>query len=149
MNVRCTGEADRLYPVERYENGLHMLREGAEQLVLFAAITGVPPDRVDGHAMAAFDYANDKARETFYNHLLSDARMQGKIETQGTPDVSDDKVQHVCGNADGTADPARRITEVARSFGENGMVQSICQDDYESTVRFILGRIAERMRNPH
>jgi hypothetical protein len=149
MNVRCAAEADRLYPVERYLNGLRLLREGAEQLVVFAAITGVPPDRVDAHAMAAFDYTNAKARDVFYGHLLADERMQVTIDSWGTPDVSDDKVRHVCQTAQGTADPARRITQLARGFGENGMVQSICQDNYESTMRFILGRIAERMRNPH
>jgi hypothetical protein len=148
MNLRCSTGASMLYPVERFQNALPMLRERAEQLVLFAAITGVPPDRVDHAAMAAFDYTDAKARESFYGKLLADPRMQVRIDTGKTPDPSDDRLLPVCQSAHGSADPGRRLAQVARSFGENGMVQSICQDDFEATLRFILERIADRMRNP-
>lgn len=151
LNVRCSHNPDRLYPIARYANALRMLRPGAEQLVLFAAIAGVPPERVSREAMAQLDYGDDDAREAFYDTLLDDPQMQALTEDNATPDPHDDTLRPACndgGEGGAIAYPARRITQLARELGSDGLVQSICQDDFTDAVGFLLERIAARMRNP-
>jgi hypothetical protein len=148
LNVRCSHNPDRLYPIARYASALRMLRPGAEQLVLFAAIAGVPPGRVSREAMAQLDYGDDVAREAFYDGLLDDPLMQALTDDNATPDPQDDTVRPACNDGGAIAYPARRITQLAREFGRDGLVQSICQDDFTGAVGFLLERIAARMRNP-
>jgi hypothetical protein len=38
--------------------------------------------------------------------------------------------------------PAPRLVELAKSFGENGLVQSICSDDFSSAVDPVLRAMA-------
>jgi hypothetical protein len=148
LNVRCTLNPERLYPVERYAAALRMLRPGAEQLVLFTAIAGVPPERVSREVMAALDYEDDEARAQLYDELLADPQMQERVEDSGTPDPHDDTIRPACTTDLAIAYPARRITELARAFGANGAVQSICQPDFADAVGFVLERVAARMRDP-
>lgn len=148
LNVRCALNPDRLYPLARYARALRMLRAGAEQLVMFMAIAGVPPDRVSQPALGGIDYADDVARGAFFQKLLDDPRMQPQIDDNGTSDPGDDGIRSVCEGSGAYATPARRISELAREFGSNGVVQSICQQDFSQTVGFLLHRIAARMRDP-
>jgi hypothetical protein len=149
LNVRCHGNPEALYPVERYVHGLSLLREGTPQLVMFAAVAGVPPDRVDAAALAQLDDADPSARDAFYRELLDDPRMQSQVDTLGTPSPDDDALVTACETANTKAYPARRIAQVAHAFGENGLVQSICQDDLGGVLSALLGRIAHRMRDPN
>jgi hypothetical protein len=150
MNVRCAYPEGKkaLYPVDRYVNGFKALRPGNENLVIYAAITGVPPDLVTPDVLAKV--TTDAQRDAFYKNILADPRMQEVIQNQGTPDVSDDKLQHSCiasGTAEfnGKADPPIRVVEVAQGFGENGIVQSICQDDYGPSLDAIIAIIAKQL----
>jgi hypothetical protein len=47
--------------------------------------------------------------------------------------------------ASSTAYPPRRIVEVARGFGKNGFVQSICQDDFAPAMDLLITRIAQAL----
>jgi hypothetical protein len=42
--------------------------------------------------------------------------------------------------------PARRITEVAQGFGENGVIESICQDNFTGAMDSIIGAISKQLR---
>ena len=148
LNMRCARNPERLFPIARYANALRMLRPGAEQLVLFAAITGVPPARVSREALAELDYGDDEAREAFYQALLDDPQMQERLDDNDTPDPQDDTLRPACESAGALAYPARRISQLAREFGRDGMVQSICQPDFAETIGFLLERVAARMRDP-
>jgi hypothetical protein len=147
LNLRCFRNPDGLYPVERYVRGLKLLREGAEQLVLFAAIAGVPPDLVDTRAMAEVDMDDATQREALYDRVLDDDRMQERPDPDRTPEQGANLLPS-CVTDTGRAYPPRRIVEVARRFGENGIVQSICQSDFRPVVAQLLERIAARMRDP-
>ena len=147
LNLRCALNPDRLYPIARYQNGLQLLRAGAEQLVMFAAITGVPPDRVDRAATAELDFADPGARAAFYRELLDDPRMRERVDENRAPGEGGN-LRPVCESEDARAYPARRIVQLAQSFGENGAVQSICQQEFGDVIGFVLQRIAHRMRNP-
>jgi hypothetical protein len=102
----------------------------------------VPADLVDQNALASTNWSDEAQRNQVYDTILADARMQEFVQTQGTPDVSDDKLMHSCNGANGaTADPPIRLVQVARGFGANGVVQSICQDDYRPALDAITARL--------
>ncbi len=146
LNVRCHYNQQALYPVERYVEGFKALRPTDPNLVIFAAITGVPINLVDQDAIAKVDFTKQASRDAFYDGILNDSRMIEQVDDRGTPNVDDDKLVHSCNGDNGaTADPPRRIVQVARGFGENGIVQSICQQDYGPALDTIIALIAKRL----
>jgi len=68
---------------------------------------------------------------TDYDRILADPRMEVR-ENRARPG-------HLLPACDvvgrGCAVPARRIVEVARTFGEQGVVRSICQDGFAGAAR--------------
>ncbi|MFI5308199.1 MAG: hypothetical protein ACHQ53_12640, partial [Polyangiales bacterium] len=145
MNLRCHYNKKALYPVERYVNGLHALRPGNEDLVVFAAITGVPPDLVDAKALSKVDFTNAQQRDAFYQRLLNDSRMREVVVDHGTADFSDDTLEHSCMSSGGTADPPIRIVQAAKGFGAGGIVQSICQADFTPALDLIVEKLGSRL----
>ncbi len=130
-NMRCTRYEDlALHAVRRYVDGLHALRASDPENMVLAAIAGVPedltadPDHID------------------YDRILSDPRMVVR-ENPGRPG-------HLLPACDvvgrGFAVPARRVVEVTRGFGEQGVVQSICQDGFAGALRGITSRLARVIR---
>ncbi|MDD9939546.1 MAG: hypothetical protein OXU20_00660 [Myxococcales bacterium] len=139
-NLRCLlNEETNLYPVDRYVLGLRALRPQAYQnLVTFSAVVGVPADLIDGVDWTEL-HADSQARERFYSTVLRDARMQESIDpaTQADQDIETDDLLPSCqgdGTPQGRAYPPRRIVEVARQFGPNGSVASICQESFEGVL---------------
>lgn len=128
LNLRCFENPEVLHPVSRFANGLKGLRANPND-VIFAAIAGVPVDLVSDPS--AIDYTD----------LLSDPRMVEAVDptnpNQLTPSCE------VPGH--GVAFPPRRVVQVAESFGANGVVQSICQEDFTPVVDAILQRVAARV----
>jgi len=125
QDVDPSCEGGDLFPVERYIEGLRELRRGEENQIVFAAVAGVPPDLVtlrDEDGNPTVDLDDGESREQWYARLAADPRMQGGTETAA------------CESATASATPARRLLEVARGFGGNGIVQSICQADFTSVV---------------
>jgi hypothetical protein len=134
MNIRCTLNLDKLYDTKRYFDGFRMLRPHNDNVV-FAAIAGVPPD------LLSSDAAPD------YDAVLADSRMQNVVNDQGTPDYpSDDNLQPSCKRSDdSSAVPPRRLVEVAKAFGENGALGSLCADDFGATTGSIIRTIGARL----
>ncbi|HMI91072.1 MAG TPA: hypothetical protein VK509_06890 [Polyangiales bacterium] len=147
LNVRCNFNQPNLYATERYVNGLKALRPGHENMVLFAAIVGVPPETVDANAVAGLDLGEFSQREEFYDNIMNHPDMQPVVDGRNTPDPQDDTMRPSCNTSSGLAYPPRRIVEVARGFGANGMVQSICQEDFGPAVDTIVRSIGQRLAN--
>jgi hypothetical protein len=146
LNLRCVNNQQNLYSVERYVAGLQALRPGAEQLVLFGVIAGVPPDLVDDAARAGVDFADEASRNAYYDGILDDARMQHEPDPAKPP--GEGNLIPSCETTSGIAYPPRRFVETARLFGEEAIVQSICQEDFTAPVRAIVERIGERLAEP-
>jgi len=148
LNTRChyegkRGAAGNLYTTQRYVDGLRALRPDHDNLVFFGAITGIPPGPVSAAELADVDFADDAEREAFYTKLLAHSDMQERINDMGTPEVlEDDGMRPACESMNGKAYPARRIVEVARGFGANSVIQSICQESFTSAIEPILQRMA-------
>ena len=153
LNLRCYYESlkpdgGNIFSTERYTQLFKMLRPGSEQLVIFGAIVGVPPELVTPEQLAMIDYENPAAVDSFYDGILAHPMMQYAIDDRETPEEpQDDSLRVSCtGGPEGQsarAYPPRRIVQVAKSFGRNGFVQSICEDDFVPAIDLIVTRIAE------
>jgi hypothetical protein len=142
LNRRCFYNPDRLYPVERYLHAYRGLHGLTQARVLFGAIVGVPVDRVDQTALAAVDWNDDAAREAHYQAILDDPRMAERVDE--TLPLEQAQLLPSCESEHGRAFPPRRIVELARKFGPNSLVQSICGDNFGPPIDIIVRRIARR-----
>ena len=122
-----------LYPVSRYIAGLKSLRSSTQPPVVFAAFTGVPTDLVSADGA------------TNYDAILSDSRMQYSMSS-----TDNSKLTAACsvtfmeaGGAQDlrSADPERRLVEVAQGFGANGLVRSICEGDMSASFTALAKKI--------
>jgi hypothetical protein len=139
LNLRCFLNKSNLYNVDRYVNGYRALRPMAEQLVMFAAIAGVPPDLVNKEARSGVDFNDPAANAAYYQNILDDPRMKETMNVDG------DNLVPSCQSGTGTAFPPRRLVEVAKGFGENSVLQSICQKDFRPAMDFLVERIGTRI----
>lgn len=150
LNLRQGLNPDSLYPIMRYVNGLKALRPGNENLVIAAAITGVPMDLTDPSAQSKIDFNDPTQRNNFYTTLLADPRMQ---EVQppappgGVPGPQHVDWTPVCVSSTGAykAVPGRRVVQFIQGFAENGAVYSICADDYAPAIDGIIAIIATKL----
>lgn len=130
INLECGRSTALLHPVERYLNGLKSLKSPEFQdRVIFAGIVGVP------------------LASATQGQSLDQILMRPDMQFAMTGGVLGGTVRPVCtarGGA-GSATPARRIVEVARGFGENGVVTSICEDDYRAALDAVIGKIAGKL----
>lgn len=145
LNVRCSANPQALFPIARYIDGLSRLRPNASDRTMFFAIAGVPPALVDGAALAEVALEDDDERERFYASLLEAPAMAEVIDDLGTAAPDDDVIRPACESKQGAALPARRLVEVVRGFGIDGLIQSICEPDLSRPLERILGVIARRL----
>jgi hypothetical protein len=144
--VRPAMNAQNLYPVQRYIDGFKGLRPTQPELVVFAAIAGVPLDLVDERARANVDFSNETQRNAYYDRIAGDRRMQPQVQNQfGMAQFAPACQRTNQQRQAETATPARRILEVVRGFGENGTLQSICADDYGPGMDAIIDIIAKQL----
>jgi hypothetical protein len=138
-----------LYAISRYINGWKALRPGNENLVIFAAITGVPVDLVDPDHLNKVDFTDDTARNAWYNVILNDPRMQEMVDPSTLAIQGAGNLLPSCNFNNGLhmarAYPPRRIVKVAQGYGANGIVQSICQQDFGPALDAIIAIIAKQL----
>lgn len=146
---RCNVAPDPRFDISRYVNGLRAQRPGAEDLVMFFAIAGVPPGQVSPEVLRTVSFERDDQRNAFYDALLASADLQpGVTDDRGTINPADDLPRTVCTTQTGPIYPARRLTELARAFGPNGLVQSLCANSYDPAFDAILRSIGRRLGPP-
>ena len=151
INLRCFLHKEFQYDLKiRYLDGLRALRPGREDLVFFSVIAGVPTDLVDSAALQNVNFDDSASRERFYSAILNDMRMQEQVDPATSPGTGQGNLKPSCSRVvagettPSTAYPPRRLVELARQFGEQGFVQSICQDDLSPAVSAILERLIRR-----
>lgn len=135
-----------LYDVKRYIDGYHMLRPANPELIVFAAIAGVPVELTDARARANVDFTDRTQREAYYDRIANSPAMQQRVVGIGQAAALNPACSRV--NAmrqQETAVPARRILQVVRSFEENGTIQSICANDYGPAMDAIIEIIARQL----
>jgi hypothetical protein len=144
-NLRCFENHANLHAIERYVEGLRALRPGQEHLVLFSAIAGVPTDLVSDEVLAALVPDRPEDFTAHYERILADRRMQATPVIPADP--SESNLATSCETANGVAYPPRRIVEVARAFGPNGLVRSICEASFEGAIDSIVEAIVRHLPN--
>ncbi|HEX7478896.1 MAG TPA: hypothetical protein VF331_13905, partial [Polyangiales bacterium] len=129
LGLRAFYNTDKLYGVDRYVTALRALRASHEDLAFFATISGTPADLVNDSAYKPVSWHDAASRNAFYQHILTDPRMIERVDPTVraiTPDptiplVTDRLIPSVI-TPDGTAYPPTRMVQVAKAFGENGLV---------------------------
>jgi hypothetical protein len=72
--------------------------------------------------------------------------MQEMLDDKGTVAPGDDNLRPSCDRGpEAEAYPPRRIVQVAKGFGENGIIQSICQESFRPAMDAIVDVIAKRL----
>lgn len=152
LNTRCyfeglRGAESNLFQVDRYIQLFKMLRPGQENLVIFAGIVGVPQRLTEKEVLDRYDFNMEGQNEAYLDMILAADEMQEMVNDMGTPDVlSDDGMRASCDRGeDAKAYPPRRIVEVAKGFGQNGVIQSICQEDFTPAINAIIEVIAKQL----
>ena len=137
LNLRCHYHKEALHPVSRYTNGLLALRADNPDLLIYATITGVPTELVpdselSGDALVA---------------ALDDLLAQPAMQEQPDPAQSNQFLVPACQvEGRGKADPPIRMVTLARDLeaaNANGVVQSICQEDFSGALDAIIAKIAD------
>ena len=141
---RCSVRPEVGAPLDRYLLGLRGLRAGAEDLVMFFALAGIPVLK----PMPRFD--RDDEREAYYQALFDHPGMQpGVVDALNTPaDGDDDVPPALCATGSGPIYPAPRMVELARRFTLDGMVLSLCQPDLQGALADIARSIGRRLGPP-
>lgn len=127
-NMLCTRNPQALHPVSRYIDGLKSLKPAAYQdRIIFAGIVGVP-------------LAANRGQRT-PEQILAMPEMSYVEESMPLG------LRPACVAAKnaGDADPARRMVQVAQGFGGNGVITSICEDDYGPALSTVITRIASKL----
>jgi hypothetical protein len=151
INLRCFLHPELSYDVKnRYLTGLRALRPGHENMVVFAAITGVPTDLVNSDARGPVNFSNAEERDVYYDTILNDPRMQETIDQSSKPGTGSGNLSPSCIGTDANghtwvARPPRRIVKLAQLFGPQGIVQSICESDFGPATDAIVSLIGERL----
>jgi hypothetical protein len=142
LRMHCALHKDRLFDVEaRFYEGLRALRPGRGDDVIFAAIAGVPADLASVDVQQQVAWQDAASRDAYYASILTDPRMGQALRASCVGQVSDSETTV-------EAFPPRRIVELAQLFGQNSVLQSICQDDLGPAIDVIASLIQQRMRNP-
>jgi hypothetical protein len=139
LNLRCYYNHDKAFPLERYMFGFQHL---GSRRVVFAGIVGVPVDLVDAAARSPLESADAAKRDAYYDNILSDPRMRERLDGQsGLRAGMPSELVPTCTSSLGRAYPARRFVELAKRFGADSLIQSICADSFGSPIDQIVERI--------
>ena len=142
VNVRCglTENQALLHGPSRYIEGLKALKpEAYRSRILFAAATGVPLATPDGPAV--------HSGRTALDALLARPDMQFKVRQNAAAPIDEPVPACESPRSDGSAAPGRRYVEVAKGFGQSGMVSSICEDQYGPLFEALTVKIAAQLED--
>ncbi len=137
LNLRCFENPEMVRPVSEFVSAALASKAGHPDRVVVAAIAGVPQDLVE---LSDVQLASDDVMtRDDYEGILADPRMIQTIDYSaaggGNQLVPSCDVPGM-----GVAFPPRRIVEWIRDAefdGASGVVQSICQRDWQPTMRAI------------
>jgi len=138
VNLRCALLADdpqMLHPVARFVDGLTALKPGHPERIVFGVLAGLPA-AVDGQS----------ARQVLALPEMTPTPDVSAAAAAGAPDaLAEDQttLKSACADARGevTAAPAPRLVGTAAEFGENGVVRSVCADDFAPALEAIARRV--------
>ena len=145
VSLRCYLNPDKLQAPARYIESLKNLRPNNDN-VIFALIAGVPPELVSDDFRSHYDFEAPKQVDQYFADVLTASDMQEKTIEE---DTMFGRLAPACTRmVDGSAysaTPPRRLVEVARGFGAQGVLGSICANDFGNTTGHIIRALAEKL----
>ncbi|MET0286040.1 MAG: hypothetical protein ABW352_16275 [Polyangiales bacterium] len=126
VNLRCGQFAEEpglLWPSARYVDGLRSLKPDNPDLIVYGAIVGIPigTENETPEAILALD------------------EMAFAPGADGLPKPSCVSAQQ------DVAYPPRRLIEVAKGFGQDAVLHSICDDSFAPALEKLIERIASKL----
>jgi hypothetical protein len=154
VNLRCFLHQDKLQASQRYIENLKNLRPHNDN-VIFSVIGGVPVNLVSDDFRAGYDFSVPAGADKYFADVLANSAMQqapapgfegdsavlGHLSSSCTLSADDVDPE---GNDQG-AQPPRRLVEVARGFGAQGILGSICARDFGATTGQIIRAVGEKL----
>ena len=136
INLRCGkyGEAENLvWPAERYVRGLRSLKPDYPDRIIFGAIVGIP---------------TELREDVTIDDILKREDMQFKADPNNPmlPNPSCLRDNPEDRTKTDKAYPPRRFLQVAKEFGENAVLHSICAEDYKPALDRLIERIAKQLK---
>jgi hypothetical protein len=145
LNLRCSQNPERLHAPERYVAGFKGLRTDNDN-VIFAVIAGIPPELTSEETRAEYDFASEEGVAAYYEAVLQHESMQQTVDPASLGiSVHGGNLLPSCVTDSANAQPPRRLVEVARGFGTNGVLGSLCADDFGPTTGAIIRAIGKRL----
>lgn len=144
INLRCFLNPEALYSPERYIENFKALRPDNDN-VIFATISGIPPELISEAARAAFDFEVPEQVAAFYDSVLAAPAMQEVPDPAARTEPGYEHLTPSCSIAGALSFPPRRLVQVAKGFGTSGVLGSLCTDDFGDTTGAIIRAIAERL----
>jgi len=142
LNIRQYENPQALHPVSRYVEGFKALRPGHPERVIFAGIVGVPQGSEDLVGPDGQDF----------DAILKQKDMEFVVTIRGPAPGVTYFANVACVNASVTpaseAYPGGRFVEVAKGFGANGVIRSICDNDYGEALTDVLLPIGKQLARP-
>jgi hypothetical protein len=140
INVRCGLKENQglLHPVSRFIDGITALKPPAyKDRLIFTAIAGIPLAPNTGDKVHIGAAALDK--------LLARPDMQFGVRPNASGTDQEPVPTCTSESGDGSAAPGRRYLEVAKAFDQNGLVTSICEDEYGTLLNSLIDKIAAQL----
>lgn len=139
INVRCGRHSDPaeglVWPTDRYVKGLKSLKPDNPDRIIFGAIVGIPTDAAGQDYDEILDRSDMTFREvgTGANTLPVPSCTGQSVSPDGKPKTDE-------------AYPPRRFLEVAKGFGSQAVIYSICQNDYAPALNLVIEKIASKLK---
>jgi hypothetical protein len=134
LNLRCglaANDQTLIRPTDRYFRAFSTLKPENADRIIFAAITGIPPE---ANGMPIDD-------------ILALPEMQF-VPAMGADGKNTGVPTPSCFNSTGkeVSYPPIRITKVVQDFGDQGILYSICEDDYAPALNLLIEKIANKLK---
>ncbi len=119
LGLECVEHEDLLHPVSRYYDALQGLRRARGRVVV-AVVAGVP---IDGSWSPGDE--------------LEDLRRSRRQDVERDPH----RLVPSCSSSVALARPPARLAELAYMFGEDGMLESICREDWTRALEAVTRKL--------
>ena len=152
QNIACNANATNesyLFDPARYHDRLKALKGGRDDAVVFSAIVGVPnteesPCEGTGTELAAAECLDLTEMEIVPQEFVDPPT--GSQYVHFRPACT--RTNSETGMDMTVARPGRRFVKVAEDFGDDGFVQSICNEDWGPGLESVGDAIAQKLTQP-
>ena len=154
QNIACNANETNesyLFDPTRYHERLKALKGGRDDAVVFSAIVGVPnaaesPCEGTGAELSAAECLDLTEMQLVPQSFIDMSTGTPIMYTHFRPACT--RTDSETGTDMTVARPGRRFVKVAEDFGEDGFVQSICNEDWGPGIETVGEAVAQKLMQP-